>query len=220
MLWSSYRNPNPMLQMGEHRGTHDGSLSTYVFGFLSNKQWRSGLSTQLKVLGNVPKSPSSDVPREALLAMFVTFSISCSHDWNTSHTDFKGKLDESVEWNSHLYHTDLMFLQTYASLPLPEGLETGTLATCLVVVAAAWTLLNELLREVMWRGYWDKHWEEMNWVDKKLQHNLQLAARSLGEISGLCKVTGEKIVRQGRKQSWWEREGEKKAQRHPQCMLL
>lgn len=41
----------------------------------------------------------------------------------------------------------------------------------------------------------------MNWVDKKLQHNLQLAARSLGEISGLCKVTGEKIVRQGRKQS-------------------
>lgn len=38
MLWSYYRNPDVTLQMGKHRGTYDGSLSTYVFGLLSNKQ--------------------------------------------------------------------------------------------------------------------------------------------------------------------------------------
>lgn len=120
MLWSYYRSPDPMLQMGEQRGTHDGSLSTYVFGFLSNKQWRSGLSTQLKGLGNAPKAPSSDVPEQALMAIF-TFSILCSPYWHTPHTDFKGKWYESIPTLPALTlptHWPYAF-QNVASLALP-----------------------------------------------------------------------------------------------------
>lgn len=120
-----YRHSYPIFQMGEHRETHDGSLATDVFIFLSNKHWWSGLSTHLKGLGNAPKCPSSDVPKEGLLVIFTLASFSESR--HTPCTNFKGKFYESILTLSTgtlstltlWTHWPCAFLSVVASLALP-----------------------------------------------------------------------------------------------------
>lgn len=95
ILWSYNRSQSHAPDGRAEMNTRWLTLYFWFCFFLSNKQWWSGLSTQLNGLGNAPKSPSSDVPREALIAVF-TFSIFCSPHWNPPHIDFKGKLYESI----------------------------------------------------------------------------------------------------------------------------
>lgn len=78
-----------MLRMGEQRGTHNGSLATFAFGFLSNS---AGLAWVLnwKDWEMLQNPPVQMCPKKLLWLYLIVAPFTVPTD--TPHTDFKGKL--------------------------------------------------------------------------------------------------------------------------------